>query len=116
MTDRGLWLAGLRLVGNVRRLMYQPLIWAAVPRDDARGLGAALDAEDLEGLANALIDRVRGNPQLCGNLFRGKMLVDKAEAVELPGGEPRDTLSHRVVVGGAVFVGGVRQTRRLLQS
>src|SRR5689334_23449589 len=30
ITDRGLWVAGLELDGNVRRLMYQSLIWSAV--------------------------------------------------------------------------------------
>ena len=116
MTDRGFWLAGLRLVGNVRRLMYQSLIWPAVPRHDARRLGAAFDAEDLEGLADPLINGVRGNRQLRRNLFRREVLVDKAQAVELAGGQARYTLGHRVIIGGTMFVGGVRQTRRLLQS
>jgi hypothetical protein len=96
--------------------MYQSLIWAAVLRHDARGLGTALDAEDLQCLANALIDRVRGDQQLSGNLFRGQMLVDKAQAIELPSRQARHALSHRVIIGGTIFVGGVRQTRRLLQS
>ena len=45
MTDRGLWVTvrGCRL--NVRRLMYQTLIWPAVLGDDARGLGASFDAK-----------------------------------------------------------------------
>ena len=48
---------------NVRRLMYQPLIFAAVLRDDAGGLAAALDAEDLKSPADALIDGVRRDRQ-----------------------------------------------------
>ena len=59
MTDRGLWLGGFGSRLNVRRLMYQTLIWAAVLRNDARGLGPAFDAEDLERLTDALIDGVR---------------------------------------------------------
>ena len=59
MTDRGFWVAGSLVRLNVRRLMYQSLIWSAVLRDEARRLGAALDAEDLERLADALIDGVR---------------------------------------------------------
>jgi hypothetical protein len=39
--------------------MYQTLIWPAVLRNDARGLGTPLDAEDRKCLADALIDGVR---------------------------------------------------------
>jgi len=44
---------------NVRRLMYQSLIWAAVLSDDARCLTAALDSKDVERSSDALIDGVR---------------------------------------------------------
>jgi len=44
---------------NVRRLMYQSLIWPAVLGNEARRLAAALDAQDMERAANALVDRVR---------------------------------------------------------
>ena len=50
--------------------MYQSLIWPAVLGDDARGLGAALDAEDLERLADPLIDGVRRNVELGRDLLR----------------------------------------------
>jgi hypothetical protein len=70
MTDRGLWVAGLFAGGNVRRLMYQSLIWAFVLRHDARRLRAALDAEDLKRLPDALIDGVRRDVKLCSDLFR----------------------------------------------
>jgi hypothetical protein len=45
--------------GNVRRLMYQPLIWTVGLRDDASCLRTPLDAEDCQRLADALIDRMR---------------------------------------------------------
>ena len=44
---------------NVRRLMYQSLIWFAALGDDARRLRAPTDAERMQRLANALVDRVR---------------------------------------------------------
>jgi hypothetical protein len=58
IADRGFWVARGVLRLNVRRLMYQTLIWLRVLRDDARGLGSAVDAEDLQGLANPLVNRV----------------------------------------------------------
>ncbi|MES2136402.1 MAG: hypothetical protein V4502_05000 [Pseudomonadota bacterium] len=86
MTDRGLWVAGLGGGGNVRRLMYQPLIWSAVLGDEARRLRSALDAKDRKRLADALVDGVGGDIELGGDLFRRQMLVDESEAVELAGG------------------------------
>jgi len=59
MTDRAVWLAGLGLGGNVRRLMYQSLIWLGILSDDACRLRTAFHAEDLERLPDALVDRVR---------------------------------------------------------
>ena len=59
MTDRGLWVAGMNVGGNVRRLMYQPLIWTFDLGNDASRLLTALEAEDCHRRANALIDRVR---------------------------------------------------------
>jgi len=69
MTDRGLWVTGLAKSLNVRRLMYQSLIWAAVLRDEPRRLGAPLDAENLQRLADSLVDRVGGNAQLARDFF-----------------------------------------------
>jgi hypothetical protein len=69
MTDRGLWVAGLSVGVNVRRLMYQSLIWLFVLGDDARCLRTPLDSEDCERLANALINGVGRDVQLCGDLF-----------------------------------------------
>ena len=83
MTDRGFWVAGLGVADNVRRLMYQTLIWAFVASDDPRGMRAALDAEDRESLADSLIDGVRRNLELGRDLLGGQELVDELEAVEL---------------------------------
>jgi len=64
--------------------MYQSLIWAAEFRHYAGGLAAALDAEDMEGVADALVDSVGRNVELGGDLFGIQMLIDKPKAVELP--------------------------------
>jgi len=77
LTDRGFGVAGLVIAVNVRRLMYQTLMWAAVLRNDARGLSAPFHSEDLEGLADALIDRVRRNVELRRDFLGGEMLIDK---------------------------------------
>ena len=58
-SDRGLWVAGQCVGLNVRWLMYQTLIFAAVLRDDARSLAAALNAEDMERAADPLIHGMR---------------------------------------------------------
>jgi hypothetical protein len=63
--------------------MYQPLIWAAVLGDEAGGLGAAFDAENLERLANALIDGVGRNSQLDGDFLRREMFGDKPQTIKL---------------------------------
>lgn len=78
----------------MRRLMYQPLIWLVMPGDDARGLRATFDAERLESETNALIDRMRRDVELGGDLFRRKVLVDEEKAIELALGELRDSLSQ----------------------
>jgi len=69
MTDRGFWVAGLWLDGNVRRLMYQTLIWAAVLSDDPRRLRSPHDAKRLERLANPLIHGVRRDSKLGGDFL-----------------------------------------------
>jgi hypothetical protein len=102
MTDRGLWVARLGLGGNVRRLMYQSLIWLLVAGDDPRRLRAPLDSEDCERLADALIDGVRRDVELPGDFLGRQMLVDEQQAIELSGRQPRDTLSQVIVCRGAV--------------
>jgi hypothetical protein len=77
--------------------MYQSLIWAAVLRHGARRLRAPLDTEDCEGLADALVDGVRGDPQLGGDFLRIEMLIDQPQAIELARREPCDSLRHHVV-------------------
>jgi hypothetical protein len=57
--------------------MYQSLIWSAVAGDDASGLGPALDSQDLERTADALIDGVRRDFELRSDLLGRKMLVDQ---------------------------------------
>ena len=46
MTDRGLRVGRTCFELNVRRLMYQLLIWPAVLGNNTRGLGPAFNAED----------------------------------------------------------------------
>jgi hypothetical protein len=74
---------GCRL--NVRRLMYQTLICAAVLRYDARGLRAPFDTKNVEGLADALVNGVGRNLKASRDLLRREMLVYQAQAIELPG-------------------------------
>jgi hypothetical protein len=69
MTDRGFWVAGLSIFVNVRRLMYQSLIWVFELGDDPCRLRAPLDAEDGQRLADALVNGVRRDVQLGRNLF-----------------------------------------------
>jgi hypothetical protein len=117
MADRGLWVTGLRLAGNVRRLMYQTLIWPAVPRHDASGLGAALNTENGKRLTDALVDRVRRNSKLARNFLGRQMLVDKAQAVELSGRQPSDSLLNVLIGRSAVWPPiAVRQAVSILPS
>jgi hypothetical protein len=97
MTDRGLWVAGLSVGGNVRRLMYQSLIWALVLGHDPRRLRTALDAEDRQCLADALVDSVGRNAELGRNLLRIEMLIDEQQAIELAAAEPGDTRGHQIL-------------------
>src|SRR5205085_235632 len=94
---RGLWVAGIAKCLNVRRLMYQSLIWGAVLRHQARGLGAAFDAENLQSLADTLVDGVRRNIELGRDFLRRQMLVNQPQTVELPGRQPRHPPSHQVL-------------------
>jgi hypothetical protein len=91
--DRGLWVAGCTAALNVRRLMYQSLIWAAVLCDDACCLAAALYSKDVESAADALVDGVRRDVELGRDLFRRQVLVDEEQTVELTSAEPRDARS-----------------------
>jgi hypothetical protein len=65
--------------------MYQSLIWPTVHGNETRRLGTALDAKDLQRLADALIDGMRRNIELARDFLGRKMLIDKAQAIELPG-------------------------------
>jgi hypothetical protein len=65
--------------------MYQTLIWSAVARNEASGLGAALDPQNMERAADALVDRMRGDIELGGDFLGRQMLIDEAQAIELTG-------------------------------
>jgi hypothetical protein len=112
MTDRviGVTGAGARL--NVRRLMYQSLIWSAVPRDEAGRLAAPLDAQDVQCLADALVDGVMRDIELGGDFLGGQMLVDELQALELTRTQPRDAFSHPMIRGRAYRL---RHDVRILQ-
>jgi hypothetical protein len=83
--------------GNVRRLMYQSLIFVVILLDDARRLRPALDREDVERLADALVDGVRRNPELGGDLFGIEVLGDEPQAIELTACQASDARRHRIV-------------------
>jgi hypothetical protein len=76
--------------------MYQSLIWVLVLGDDARRLGASLDAENRQGLANSLIDGVRRYVEFARDFLRTEVLVDEQQTIELTGTEPGDTLGHQI--------------------
>jgi hypothetical protein len=82
-TDRGSLLASDRRPLNMRRLMYQSLIWGCVGGDEACRLGAAFDSEGLQGTAHPLVDGVRRNAEASGNLLGREMLMDEVQAFEL---------------------------------
>ena len=95
MTDRGSWLACTGVPLNVRRLMYQSLIWPLVAGDDPRSLRAALYSKDSEGLPNSLIDCVRRDMKLGRDFLGAEVLIDKAQAIELTGRQACDALRHQ---------------------
>jgi hypothetical protein len=64
IADRAVVVAAKSLGHNVRRLMYQSLIWFAVLRHEARGMGPAQDSERLQGLPDALVDGMRRDSEL----------------------------------------------------
>ena len=70
MSDRGLWVTAGSLCLNVRRLMYQPLIWPTVLGYDARSLGAPPHTQCVKRLANTLIHGVRRNVELSRDFLR----------------------------------------------
>lgn len=83
MTDRPFLVIGERDSGNVRRLMYQPLIWPDAAGNKARGLAATLDSKHLQRATNALIDGMRRDSELGSDFLGGKMVVDEPKAAEL---------------------------------
>jgi hypothetical protein len=75
--------------------MYQTLIWAAVLGNDARRLAPALDAEDVERAADALVDGVRRDMKFGRDFLGRKMLVDQPQAIELARAEPRNAARNQ---------------------
>jgi hypothetical protein len=57
-------------------------------------LGPALDAEGLQRLTDALVDRMWRNIELASDFLRGEMLIDEAKAIELTGSQTRDSLLY----------------------
>jgi len=68
--------------------MYQPLIWFVELSNDARGLGAPLNAKDAECLTDALVHGVWRDVEFGRDFLGRKMLVDKTQAVQLTGRQP----------------------------
>jgi hypothetical protein len=119
MTDRGFWVVGFWVCGNVRRLMYQPLIWVyagcRVLRDEARGLCTTFDAQDRKRLSDTLVDRVRRYLELGRDFLGREVLADKAQAVELAGRQAAYATRHVVLASGFILTpGGVTHDPRLL--
>jgi hypothetical protein len=77
--------------------MYQPLIWTAVVGDEASGLAAPLDPQDVERPADALVDGMRGDMELVGDLLGREMLVDQQQAIELSRAQTRYASRHDVI-------------------
>jgi hypothetical protein len=90
-TDRIGWVARGRFALNVRRLMYQSLIWAVHPSYQSRSLRTSLDAQDVERTSDSLVNRMRGNPEFNGDFLGRKMLIDQKQRVELSLAQPADT-------------------------
>ena len=70
-TDRPIGLIRFECRLNVRRLMYQSLIWPNLLRYQPRRLRTTLDPQDMEGAADALIDRMGRNTELDCDLLGG---------------------------------------------
>jgi hypothetical protein len=85
LADRAFWVPFEQCRLNMRRLMYQTLIWPAHLRDESRRLGPALHLQDLESAADTLVDGVGGDVQLDRNFFRRQMLVDEPKTIQLTG-------------------------------
>jgi hypothetical protein len=86
---------GKRLRLNVRRLMYQSLIWFVVARDEARRVGATFHAQGLERDADALIDGMRRDVELGRDFLGREMLVHQQKTIELPASQLREPHLYR---------------------
>jgi hypothetical protein len=84
--------------------MYQTLIWSAVLRDKPSRLRPPLDPEDVQRLANPLVDGVRRDIEFARNFLRREMLVDETQAIELTRSKPGNPLPDRFLRGMQVLV------------
>jgi hypothetical protein len=87
-TDRVLGVALENAALNVRRLMYQSLIWAMHLGDQPGGLRAPVDTKNVQGAANPLVHGVRRNAKLDRDFLGGEMLVDEQQGIELASTKP----------------------------
>ena len=89
--DRALFLSGLEVSVDVRRLMYQTLICRILGRDgvghQACGLSAAVYSKFFQSPANALIDGVRADAEANRDFLAAVVPVDQKQAFDLSLGE-----------------------------
>ena len=97
MTDRSNWLAEPGAGLNVRRLMYQSLIWSTVLGDHARRLGPPFHSKRLQRVADSLVYCVGRDAKLDGDLLGREVLVDQSQAIELAGGQPAHSLGDLMI-------------------
>jgi hypothetical protein len=97
--------------------MYQALIWrcagARRAGNHARRLSAPLDAEDLERLADALVDGVGRNSQPDRDFLRRHVLVYEHQAVALAVAQARDALLERFRNRGILVPRHIHRNRPL---
>ena len=96
MTDRLALVVVIASAVDVRRLMYQSLICSGEEArlgDHPCRFAAPLDAEDVERLADALIDGVRRDQQAGGDFLGRQMLENQPETFQLSRGQAGDSPS-----------------------
>jgi hypothetical protein len=73
--------------------MYQSLIWFAVLRDETRGLAPPRNVQDVQGLADPLVHRVRRDSEFDRDFLGRQMLGDQLETLELAAIQLRHAVS-----------------------
>jgi hypothetical protein len=93
--DRAVFLSELSRRVDVRRLMYQTLIYGVIGRNliryHSRGIASPLYTELVQGAANALIDRMGADPQFGRDFLAAVMAINQQQALDLAFSKP----SHR---------------------